>query len=78
MPADLQRTIWLHLGGINYRAALFLNGRPLGKMAGMFKRSLFNITGLVRPCRNALAVEIFPLDTSCQGLMVTSEVRNLD
>lgn len=65
-PSDVERTLWLHLDGINYRADLFLNGRPLGKMAGMFKRGLFNVTGLARPGRNALAVEVSPLDTPGQ------------
>ena len=56
------RTIWLDFGGINYRASIFLNGKPIGEMRGMFKRGMFDVTESAVIGRNALAVEIFPLD----------------
>ena len=48
-PKDFQgRQVWLQLDGINYRAEVWLNGRRLGDMAGMFQRGLFNATDAVR------------------------------
>jgi exo-1,4-beta-D-glucosaminidase len=57
------KTIWLDFGGINYRANIFLNGKPIAKkddVAGAWRTYEFNITNnavLGRP--NVLAVEIF-------------------
>ncbi len=65
-PSYRGKTVWLHLDGINYRADIFLNGQPVGKMAGMFKRGVFDVTGKAAVGANALAVEIFPLDTPGQ------------
>lgn len=52
--------------GINYRAAVWLNGRQIADsatMVGMFAEYAFDVTDLIRfGEKNALAVEIFPLD----------------
>ena len=60
------KTVWLHLDGINYRADVWLNGRPVavaGHVAGMFKRFLFDVSSFVRQGgTNALAIRIHPLD----------------
>ncbi len=63
IPAD--RRLWLHFNAINYRAEVWLNGRQIAdrdRMAGMFQRFQFDISGCARPGRNVLAVKIFPVD----------------
>lgn len=50
----------LLLNGINYRAAIWLNGKQIGSMAGAFKRGLFEVGGLLRAKDNVLAVQILP------------------
>ena len=56
--------IRLEFDGINYRANIWLNGKPVAaadKAAGAFRRFDFDVTGLLKPgAKNALAVEIFP------------------
>ncbi|HEV2177671.1 MAG TPA: glycoside hydrolase family 2 protein [Terriglobia bacterium] len=63
-PSDRGRTVWLHFGGINYRANIWLNGHEVAasdKVAGMWRVFEFNVTGMARPGeRNAIAVEVFP------------------
>jgi len=57
--------VWLNFNSINYRAEVWLNGQRIADregMAGMFQRFRFDVTPHVRPGRNALAVEIFPVD----------------
>ena len=55
------RRVWLHFGGINYSAQLWLNGKQFGSMRGAFIRGDFDITGLVEPGKSAgLAVLIAP------------------
>ena len=57
------RRVWIQLDGINYRAEVWLNGRKLGDMAGMFKRGLYDITEQAKVGgANALAVLIKPID----------------
>ena len=60
------KTVWLHLDGINYRADVWLNGRPVavaGHVAGMFQRFLFDVSSFTRKGEtNALAIRIHPLD----------------
>jgi mannosylglycoprotein endo-beta-mannosidase len=57
------RQVWLQFDGINYRAEVWLNGRKLGDLAGMFKRGGFNVTDAVHPTgTNALAVLLRPVD----------------
>jgi exo-1,4-beta-D-glucosaminidase len=58
------KTIWLHFGGINYRANIWLNGRQIAdaqKVAGAWRLFDFDVTRIAEPGRaNALAVEVFP------------------
>jgi mannosylglycoprotein endo-beta-mannosidase len=57
------RRVWMQFDGINYRAEIWVNGRPLGKMAGMFKRGLYDVTDAVRIGQpNALAVLVTPIE----------------
>lgn len=57
------RQVWLQFDGINYRAEIWLNGRRLGELAGMFQRGIFNASALARcGATNALAVLVHPVD----------------
>ena len=59
-PPD--RRTWLHFRGINYRADIWLNGRRIAdqsSVAGAYRTYDFDITGVVRPGANVLAVETF-------------------
>jgi exo-1,4-beta-D-glucosaminidase len=54
---------WLHFGGINYRADLWLNGHKIAdstKVAGAYRTYDFDVTDLLKPGqKNVLAVETF-------------------
>jgi beta-mannosidase len=55
------RHTWLHFGGINYTAQIWINGREAGTMRGAFIRGDFDITDFVKPGRRAaLAVLVAP------------------
>ena len=43
------RLTWLHFGGINYSADVWVNGHQVGSMRGAFLRGDFNITPHVKP-----------------------------
>lgn len=64
VPATFQgKKIWLKLHGINYRAGVWMNGKKLGSMAGMFQPAAFDVTDVVnRKGDNVLAVEVTPVD----------------
>jgi exo-1,4-beta-D-glucosaminidase len=55
---------WLHFDGINFRANVWLNGKPVAqsvKMAGAYRQFELNVSENVRSGQiNYLAVEIFP------------------
>jgi exo-1,4-beta-D-glucosaminidase len=62
-PADYaQKTAWLHLLGINYRANVWLNGQKIADakdVAGTYATFEFNVTKFLLPDKsNALALEI--------------------
>ena len=61
-PSQPDGRVWLRLDGVNYRAHVWMNGRPVGGLEGMFQRGLYDVTGHVRPGRNALAVRVEPPD----------------
>ncbi len=80
IPArDGDRNFELVFKGINYRAAVWLNGTEVAdssQMAGMFEEFRYNVTGLIRPGEeNALAVKIYPLDDP--GLPATEQLEAL-
>ena len=59
--SDRGRLVWLHFGGINYSAEIWVNGHDAGSMRGAFIRGDFNITPYVRPgARAAVLVVIEP------------------
>jgi mannosylglycoprotein endo-beta-mannosidase len=62
VPAAYKRRhIWLHFGGINYTAQIWVNGREAGTMRGAFIRGDFDISEFVKPGRRAaVAVLVAP------------------
>jgi beta-mannosidase len=55
------RHTWLHFGGINYSAQIWINGHEAGTMRGAFIRGDFDISEFVKPGRRAvLAVLVAP------------------
>ncbi|GAA5483428.1 glycosyl hydrolase 2 galactose-binding domain-containing protein [Haloferula sargassicola] len=58
------RRVWLELEGVNYQADVWVNGRQVGQLAGMFQRGVYDITELVTPGsdQHALAVLVHPID----------------
>jgi beta-mannosidase len=59
--ADKGRYTWLHFGGINYSAEVWVNGHQVGTMLGAFVRGDFDITPWVKPGKTAgLAVLVHP------------------
>ena len=50
----------LNFDGVNYSAEIWLNGAPIGTMKGAFVRGRFDVTGKLRPGRNAIAVKVSP------------------
>jgi mannosylglycoprotein endo-beta-mannosidase len=62
VPAGYKgRHTWIHFGGINYSAQIWVNGREVGTMRGAFIRGDFDISEFARPGRRAvLAVLVGP------------------
>jgi exo-1,4-beta-D-glucosaminidase len=63
LPAGFAgRQVWLHFGGINYRASIWLNGKQIAgpeRVVGMWRTYDFNVTAEARPGKmNSLAVEV--------------------
>jgi beta-galactosidase/beta-glucuronidase len=61
-PATLKgKQLTLTFEGINYRAAVWLNGHSLGMITGAFIRGVFDVTGILKPGEtNVIAVRISP------------------
>lgn len=58
-PLGAGQHAWLHFNGINWKAEIFLNGEPIGRIDGGFLRGNFDVTGKIHPGKkNALAVRI--------------------
>ncbi|HTN20303.1 MAG TPA: beta galactosidase jelly roll domain-containing protein [Pelobium sp.] len=64
IPKDFDnKKIWLKFNGINYRCEIWLNGKNIGQMAGMFNAQQFDITKIAnRKGKNILAVKVKPVD----------------
>ena len=55
------RRVWLHFGGINYSAEIWINGRQAGSTKGAFIRADLDVTDAVKPGKTAvLAVMVSP------------------
>jgi hypothetical protein len=80
VPAEKGRHYELIFKGINYRAAVWINGKQIAdssKMAGMFAEYFFDVTSYIRTGGiNALAVKIYPLDYP--GLPAQEQLKALD
>jgi len=63
LPAGFRgRTVWIRFDGLNYRANVWMNGKPVAdktQAVGTFRTHEWNVTAHVRDGANALAVEIF-------------------
>ena len=61
--ASRKERVWLHFGGINYRADIWLNGKQIATkdaVAGAYRTYDLDVTDALRPDgRNVLAVETF-------------------
>ena len=66
VPAQFAgKEVWLEFEGVNQKAEIWLNGKLLGKLAGMFQRGIFNATSLVKvDGPNALAVLVHPVEVT--------------
>lgn len=58
-----KKQIWLRSDGINYRSEIWINSQLAAVTAGMFSRPTVNITRLVKPGSNIIAVKVFPVDS---------------
>ncbi len=62
-PAAASRRSWLHFGGINYRAEIWLNGHKIAdssQIAGAYRTYDLDVTDTLKPGgTNVLAVEVF-------------------
>jgi hypothetical protein len=54
------RRLTLTFEGINYHAAVWMNGRSLGTITGAFIRGVFDVTDMVKAGTNVLAVRVSP------------------
>lgn len=60
LPKPLQgRRLLLHFGAVDHEAKVWLNGRLLGSHRGGYDPFHFDVTDLVRPRGNALAVRVY-------------------
>ncbi len=80
VPAsDKGRHFQLIFKGINYRAAVWLNGQQISDsthMAGMFAEFSFDVSKFIKAgTENAIAVKIYPLD--CPGLPDKEQLTGL-
>ena len=63
LPEDWAgKEVVLHFDGINWKAEVFVNGSLAGRIEGAFSRAALDVTGLLKPGRNALAVRILKND----------------
>jgi exo-1,4-beta-D-glucosaminidase len=72
LPASAKgKTLWLNFDGINYRANIWLNGHLVAnsdQAAGMYRMFEFDVTSLLQPAKNVLALEVFPPTPTDLGL----------
>ncbi|PWG81236.1 glycoside hydrolase family 2 protein [Pararcticibacter amylolyticus] len=54
------KQVWLNFHGVNKRADIFLNGKPVGSIAGLMRRAKFNITQQLNRDINVLLVLVVP------------------
>jgi beta-galactosidase/beta-glucuronidase len=81
VPAtDKGRHFQLIFKGINYRAAVWMNGKAIADsttMSGMFAEYCFDVSNLIKAgAENVVAVKIYPLDYP--GLPAKEQLRAMD
>ena len=55
------RHVWLNLEGINFSAAVWVNGKQVGSTRGAFSRGIFDVSSVVKPGKKAvLAILVSP------------------
>jgi Beta-galactosidase/beta-glucuronidase len=76
VPNDFKgKKVWIQFDGINYIADIWLNGRKLGNIKGMFLQKTFDITELVKlNDKNCLAVSVEPVEFP--GTMLSRNKQN--
>jgi hypothetical protein len=78
--ADKGRHFQLIFKGINYRAAVWMNGQPIAdstQMVGMFAEYSFDVSSKIKAGEeNVLAVKIYPLDYP--GLPAPEQLKAMD
>lgn len=59
VPANFaQDRVFLNFDGINWKANVYVNGKPAGRIDGAFMRGKFDVTDWIVPGKNVIAVEI--------------------
>lgn len=59
LPADFEgRNLVLNFDGINWKAEIYVNGTAVGRIEGAFIRAKFDVTDLLHPGVNSVAVKI--------------------
>lgn len=53
-----QDRLFLNFDGINWKANVYVNGKQAGRIDGAFMRGKFDVTDLIVPGKNVIAVEI--------------------
>ena len=77
LPVEMQgKRVFLNLDGINWKAAVTLNGTDLGRIEGAFKRGRFDITPYLKDKGNELQVLIIA-NANPGGVKVKTE-KNTD
>ncbi len=61
---DKDEKFWLNLRGVNYSCEIYLNGQKVNNNThfGMFLRQSYQITDIIKPGKNKLAVLVLPPD----------------
>lgn len=72
---------WLRFGGINYIAQIYLNGKKVGNIKGMFVNPEFDITEAVQTDKNnVLAVRVEPVEhpSTSEGIYSQRMQKNIE
>ena len=62
---SMRRRVWLHFGGVNNAFYCWLNGAMLGYSQDSCCPAEFDVTVLLKPGRNMLAVQVCPHRYTC-------------
>lgn len=63
LPCAKGERMWMQVDGVNYRAEIWLNGKMVGNIAGMFRQEFIDVTDYISSDnKNALAVKVYPID----------------